>query len=97
MTTPFAKIEARLRRKHRASLRAPRHQSDAQGSPGRSRLRAPVNVPVQKREEFNLPFIKQLRFNGLRFRVLIYRSRAIAPKWGVDNFPADSNVAPVDG
>jgi hypothetical protein len=56
---------------------------------GRSRFWEAVNVPVEKREEFNLPFIKQQRFNGLRFGVLIPRSRSIAPKKGIDNFPAN--------
>ena len=56
---------------------------------GRSRLRAPVHVPVQKWEKINLPFIKRQRFNGLRFWVWIHRRRPIAPKRGIDNFPAN--------
>ena len=46
---------------------------------------APVDVPVGKWKEFDLPFIKRQRFNGLCFRVLIYRNRPIALKTGVDN------------
>ncbi len=47
-----------------------------------------MDVPVEKWGELNLPFIKQPRFNGLRFRILIYRSRPIALKTGIDNLRA---------
>jgi hypothetical protein len=44
-----------------------------------------VDVNVENWKELNLPFIKERRFNGLRFWILMERSRAIAPKKGIDN------------
>jgi len=49
---------------------------------------APVDVPVGKRREFNLPFVKRQRCNGLRLRFLIHRNRSLALKTGVDNLRA---------
>jgi len=43
---------------------------------------------VEKGAEFNLPFIKQPRFNGLRFWFVLQGKRAIAPKRGIDNLLA---------
>jgi len=48
-----------------------------------------VDVPVEKWKTINLPFIKQQRFNELRFRFLILRNRRIAPKKGIDNLQAN--------
>lgn len=53
-------------------------------------MRGPVYALVEKWKEFNLPFIKQQRFNGLRFRLLIHRNRPIALKTGVDQSSGDS-------
>jgi hypothetical protein len=39
-------------------------------------------------KEFNLPFVKRQRFNGLRLRFLIHRNRSLALKTGVDNLRA---------
>ena len=47
-----------------------------------------MEVPVEKEEEFNLPFFKQPRFNGLRFRFLLQGKSAIALKTGIDNLGA---------
>jgi hypothetical protein len=44
-----------------------------------------VDGIVENWKEFNLPFIKERRFNGLRFWNLSHRSRLIAPKKGIDN------------
>jgi hypothetical protein len=44
-----------------------------------------VDVIVENWKEFNLAFIKERRFNGLRFWILIRRSSSIAPKKGIDN------------
>ena len=48
----------------------------------------PVDVPVGKWKEFDLPFIKRQRFKGLRLRFLIHRNPPIALKTGVDNLRA---------
>jgi hypothetical protein len=48
-----------------------------------------VDVRVEKWKTINLAFIKQQRFNGLRFRFLIRRKRLIAPKKGIDNLQAN--------
>jgi hypothetical protein len=50
---------------------------------------APVDVAVQKWKEFNLPSIKQQRFNGLNLRFLIEPNLPIALKMGVDNLRAN--------
>jgi hypothetical protein len=47
-----------------------------------------VDVAVEKWKEFNLPFIKQQVFNGLRFWILIHRNRPIALKTGIDSLRA---------
>ncbi len=76
MITPSTKTSSWVRRKRRESL-------GGAVLSGRSRLRAPVHVLVQKWGKINLPFIKQRRFNGLRYWVLIHRWRPIAPKRGM--------------
>jgi hypothetical protein len=47
-----------------------------------------VDVAVEKGKTINLPFIKQQRFNGLRFQFLMRCNRLIAPKKGIDNLQA---------
>jgi hypothetical protein len=56
-----------------------------------------VDVAVEKIERINLPFIKEQRINGLRFWILIHRSRPFAPKRGIDIFEQISKFASVDG
>jgi hypothetical protein len=48
-----------------------------------------VNVAVEKWKTINLAFIKQLRFNELRFRFFLRPNRPIAPKKGIDNLQAN--------
>jgi hypothetical protein len=47
-----------------------------------------VDVAVEKWKTINLPFIKQQRFNGLRFWFLVRRNWPIALKKGIDNLQA---------
>jgi hypothetical protein len=48
-----------------------------------------VDFLVDKWEEFNLLLIKLQQFNGLHFSVLTDFQMPIAPKKGIDNFPAN--------
>jgi len=48
-----------------------------------------VDFLVDKWEEFNLLLIKLQQFNSLHFSVLINFQMPIAPKKGIDNFPAN--------
>ncbi len=89
MTTPFARSERSCAANAASPWAAPHHQSDAQGYFWPLTPSSTCDVPVQKWEKINLPFIKPQQFNGLRFWVLIHRRRPIAPKRGIDNFPAN--------
>jgi hypothetical protein len=44
-----------------------------------------VDAIVENWKEFDLPFIKERRFKGLRFWNLSHRSGPFAPKKGIDN------------